>query len=481
MPLSSIKKTKIVATISDKTCTEEFIRDLYEKGMNIVRLNTAHQTHDDALKVVEMARKVSDKIALLLDTKGPEIRTNKMAEEKPVKVGEIIKMKGEPDVPSDEEMIRVSYAGFVEDLQVGSKILIDDGILELEVVAKEEDHLNCKVMNNGVVQGRKSINIPSTMIKLPALTEKDIDFIRFAAKHDLDFIAHSFVRRAEDVIAVQAILDAAGSDMKIIAKIENQEGVENLDEILPHVYGVMVARGDLAIEISAERIPVVQREMVRKCRQQMKPVIVATQMLHSMIENPRPTRAEVSDVANAIYDGADAVMLSGETAYGKYPGESVAMMTKIAHQVESELPCYMEGVEFPKDRCISQHIVKYAVDASANIDVKAIIADTTSGATVRALSAHRSKKLIFAQCYNKQTMRSLALSWGVYADFMEPKEHHHEFVTEALWKLESEHQMNENDIYIIVAGSFGRQSGTTFIEISKSYLLKKKYGENPVF
>lgn len=481
MSLSTIKKTKIIATISDKTCTEEFIRDLYLKGMNIVRLNTAHQTHDDALKVVNMVRAVSDKIAILLDTKGPEIRTNKMKKDLPVKVGDILKLKGEPGVDSDDEFIRVSFAGFVEDVKVGSMILIDDGILELEVVERKSDYLACRVVNNGVVQGRKSINIPSAMIKLPALTEKDIGFIQFAAKHELDFIAHSFVRRASDVIAVQGILDAASSDIKIIAKIENQEGVENLSTILPNVYGVMVARGDLAIEISAERIPVVQREMVRTCRQQMKPVIVATQMLHSMIDNPRPTRAEVSDVANAIYEGADAIMLSGETAYGNYPLESVEMMSRIAQQVESELPNFYDDVVYGDKNSISQHVVKYAVDASSKLDVKAIIADTTSGATVRALAAHRGRKLIFAQCYHIHTVRRLALSWGVYANFMEPKEHHHEFVNEALSRLESDHQMNEDDMYIIVAGSFGRQSGTTFIEISQSYLLKKKYGENPVF
>ena len=313
------KKTKIVATISDKSCSVEFLRELYDAGMNVVRLNTAHQNHEQALKVVRMVREVSDKIAILIDTKGPEIRTNEMDVEKHVKRGDIVKMRGLPEVNSDGDYINLSYDGFVNDVEVGCKILIDDGVLELKVVGSEKDFLLCEVQNSGVIQGRKSVNIPSALIKLPALTDKDKGFIRFAAEHKLTFIAHSFVRNSEDVIAVQNILDETNSKVKIIAKIENEEGVDNIDEILDHVYGVMVARGDLAIEISSEKLPLVQKNIIQKCIKARKPVIVATQMLHSMIDHPRPTRAEVSDIANAIFEGTDAVMLSGETAYGKYP------------------------------------------------------------------------------------------------------------------------------------------------------------------
>jgi pyruvate kinase len=469
-----MKKTKIVATISDKTCTKEFIQSLYEKGMNVVRLNTAHQDHNDALKVIEMVREVSDKIAILLDTKGPEIRTNKM-QEITVEAGDIVYFKGEYGVNGEKNLIRVSHNDFAKDVKVGSKILIDDGLIEFKAIEKTGEKLKCEVVNSGVIQGNKSINIPSAMIKLPALTEKDMNFIKFAAEQKIDFVAHSFVRRPDDVIAVQSILDLYDSDIKIIAKIENHEGVENIDAILEHAYGIMIARGDLAIEISEEKIPIVQKDIIKKCNRKAKPVIVATQMLHSMIKNPRPTRAEVNDVANAILDGADAIMLSGETAYGQYPLESVMMMSKIANQVENNITDINKQEIIKLSNNVSTHIIKYAVEATEIEGVEAIIADTTSGLTVRALSAYRGKKTIFAQCYNKSTMRHLALSWGVYAVFMQPKDRHDEFINSALCMIENNFGVSENAIFIIVAGSFGRRSGTTFIEISEISNLKKKY------
>jgi pyruvate kinase len=295
------KLTKIVATISDMNCDQDFLRKLYDAGMNVVRLNTAHQDHKDTLKVVENVRKVSNKIALLLDTKGPEIRTTKAEERIPVKSRQLIHMKGDPDGLSTPEMICVNYSNFVEDIPDGSIILIDDGDIELEVVSHEGDCIVCEVKNEGYIKGKKSVNIPSVHITLPTLSDKDIGYIHFAVEHDLDFIAHSFVRNKEDVMAV---------------------------------HGVMIARGDLAIEVPRERIPMIQKQIIRKCMERRKVVITATQMLHSMIESPRPTRAEVSDIATAIYDGTDALMLSGETAYGKYPLESVKMMTKVAKEVE---------------------------------------------------------------------------------------------------------------------------------------------------
>lgn len=469
-----MKKTKIIATISDLNCSVEFIRSLYNKGVNIIRLNTAHQDHNDALKVIENVRAVSDKIAILLDTKGPEIRTNKM-EDVEVKSGDVIFVKGEKDVEGNRDLLRVSYEGFVNDVKVGSKILIDDGVLELRVEERVDDKLKCIVVNNGVLQGRKSVNIPSAMIKLPSLTTKDINFIKFAAEQDLDFVAHSFVRRKADVEAVQKVLDECNSDIKIIAKIENEEGVENIDEILDKAYGIMVARGDLAIEISQEKIPSVQKGIIEKCNKRGKPVIVATQMLHSMIKNPRPTRAEVSDIANAMHDGADAIMLSGETAYGEYPEESVEVMHKIALEVEPKLATKLDYKVDMNLSNIAHNIVKYAVDASTMDETDAIIADTTSGQTVLALSAYRPINTIFAQCYNKKTMRHLALSRGVYADYMKPKKRHSEFVNEALERLEKEVGVREDETFIIVAGSFGRKSGTTFMEISEVKNLKSKY------
>lgn len=313
------RKTKIVATISSKNCSVPFIKGLFEAGMNVVRLNTAHMNHDDALEVIRNTRAVSDTIGILLDTKGPEIRTCLTDSPLTVKCDDTIFVKGAPDESSRDNIICVSHSDFVEDVPVGSSILIDDGLIALAVIDKDANFLKCTVENDGTISSRKSINIPSVHVQLPALSEKDKGFIRFAADHDLDFIAHSFVRNKGDVLAVQSLLDAKKSSIKIIAKIENAEGVDNLSEILDHVYGIMIARGDLAVEIPTEQIPLTQKRIIKECIERRKPVIVATQMLHSMIESPRPTRAEVSDVANACLDHADALMLSGETANGKYP------------------------------------------------------------------------------------------------------------------------------------------------------------------
>ncbi|MBN2745540.1 MAG: pyruvate kinase [Bacteroidales bacterium] len=459
------KKTKIIATISDKNCDLDFLQTLYDNGMNAVRLNTAHQSMEGAVKVIENIRKISDKIAILVDTKGPEIRTNIMDEPLIVKRGEKIRMSGNPGVNSTKDCIHVSYAGFVNDVAIGSKILIDDGILELIALEKDGKALICEVLNNGKIEGRKSINLPSAMVKLPALTRKDMDFIRFAAEQNLDFIAHSFVRKAEDVIAVQSILDAMDSPIKIIAKIENKEGVDNIDEILEHVYGVMVARGDLAIEISAEKLPLVQKMIIKKCVEARKPVIVATQMLHTMIENPHPTRAEVSDIANAILDGADALMLSGETAYGKFPVEAVKMMTAISLEVEKQIKPFLEMPPKIISTQKAAFMVKAAVGATVNLPVGVIVADTSSGNTVRGLAAYRGPALIYAQCYSRQTMRFLALSFGVYAEFIQHDEMHDAFLQQALQNLKNHSMLQPDALIVVVAGNFGKSGGTSLLEI----------------
>ena len=320
-----MKRTKIVATISDKRCEIGFLRELYEAGMNVVRLNTAHQTLDEAMKVVRNVRAVSDQIALLIDTKGPEVRTCDIVVPVRVGKGEIIFMTGDRTLVA-EKLIHVSYEHFVRDVQIGDKILVDDGDVELIVRDKKENCLELEASNPGEIKDKKSINVPGVNMHLESLSDKDRKFIQFAMDNKLDFIAHSFVRNKQDVMEIQQILDEQHSNIKIIAKIENQEGVNHIDEILDHVYGVMVARGDLAIEIDAEKIPLIQRYIVNKCIESKKPVIIATQMLHTMIDHPRPTRAEVSDIANAVFSGTDAIMLSGETAYGDYPLEAVKVM-----------------------------------------------------------------------------------------------------------------------------------------------------------
>ena len=288
-----LKHTKIVATVSDKRCDVEFIDALYKAGMNVVRLNTAHLAEEGLAKIVNNVRAVSDRIGILVDTKGPEVRTTVAEEPIPFKTGDIVKIVGEPDEVTTHERICVSYRNFVSDLSVGDDVLIDDGDLEFRVKEKQADCLICEAQNDATLGSRKSVNVPGVRINLPSLTEKDRKNIIWAINNDLDFIAHSFVRNKQDVLDIQRILDEYNSPIKIIAKIENQEGVDNIDEILEAAYGIMIARGDLGIEIPAERIPGIQRVLIRKCVEVKKPVIVATQMLHSMINNPRPTRASI--------------------------------------------------------------------------------------------------------------------------------------------------------------------------------------------
>lgn len=459
------KLTKIVATISDRKCEIEFLQKLYDEGVNVVRLNTAHQTYDDTLKIVNNVRKVSNKIALLLDTKGPEIRTTKAVEEISVTGGDIIKIKGAPDQKTSRDMVCVSYEGFVRDVPVGSSILIDDGEIEMCVKEKNDEYLTCLVKNTGLIEGRKSVNIPSVHIKLPSLSEKDRGYVEFAIENDLDFIAHSFVRNKEDVLAIQELLDARGSKAKIIAKIENQDGIDNIDEILDHAYGIMIARGDLAIEVPREKIPFIQKKLIKKCAVKRKPVIVATQMLHTMIKNPRPTRAEVTDIATAIADGTDAIMLSGETAYGKYPIEAVQTMTKIAQEVESETEKFSDpGYTILTDD-ISSYLCKSTVKASVRTGAKAIIADTTTGRIVRNLTGYRSKVPVYAMTYLERTMRELALSYGVHGHFVDPHNSTDDFLCKSASILVDHKHIEKNDRIAFLAGSFGKSRGANFVQI----------------
>jgi pyruvate kinase len=460
-----LRKTKIVATISSLNCSPEFIKGLYWAGVNVVRLNTAHMTHDDARKVIDNTRQVSDKIGILLDTKGPEIRTCDNDEPLSVKYGDIIKFKGAPEKKSRGDVICVSYEHFVRDVPVGSSILIDDGYVALAVMEKDDECLTCHVENDGIINARKSINIPSVHVTLPALSEKDKGFIKFAADNDLDFIAHSFVRNEKDVMAVQKILDEKKSSIKIIAKIENSQGVENIIEILDHAYGIMIARGDLAVEIPTEQIPLIQKQIVKICIEKRRPVIVATQMLHSMIGSPRPTRAEVSDVANACLDHTDALMLSGETANGKYPEMAVRTMANIAKEVEKNRSSFINA-PYTSDDKITAYLAKAAVKASLRLKTRGIVADSLTGKSIRALAAYRCDNPIYAQVYDRQVMRQLSLSFGVFA------EHSPLDITKAaslkpsIIKLINRKLIKPEDLIIILAGSFGVKQGASYIEIS---------------
>lgn len=470
------KKTKIVATVSDLKGDVEFIGELYKRGVNVIRLNTAHQTPEDTRKVIENVRKVSDKLAVLVDTKGPEMRTNlKIEEELSIKTGDKVVFRADGlDVPTTKEAVQVNYLGFVADVPVGAHILIDDGLLELVVVSKEEKSLIATAMNNGKIKKKKSVNVPGVEIRLPSVTERDKSFIEMAIDAGVDFIAHSFVRNKQDVLDVQEILDAKSSPIKIISKIENREGVDNLDEILKVSYGVMVARGDLGIEIPGEEVPLVQKEMIQKCIAAKVPVITATQMLESMIQNPRATRAEISDVANAVLDGTDAVMLSGESAYGDYPFEAVETMSRIAKHVEDKTS-HDINYELANDRDnLQAYVAKAAAKASRDLNVDAIVVPTRNGVTAREVASHRPIAPIRAACFEPMTARLLSLSYGVEAFVAEPYQGREDILNKTLTPLLEEKTLAEDDLVVVVKSSPSSPRKTNRLEInSVSALLTK--------
>lgn len=462
-----MKQTKIVCSISDFRCEVDFLRKLFFSGMNVVRMNTAHASEEGIRKVVENTRAVSSRIALLIDTKGPEIRTTNVAEPIKYKTGDIVKVFGRPDIESTHDIVNLSYKDIANDVKVGDHLLFDDGALDMEIIESVGPMLVAKVMNDGELGSRKSVNVPGAHIDLPALTEKDIANIKLAIDLDIDFIAHSFVRSAADVKAVQDLLDEYNSDIKIISKIENQEGVDNIDEIIDASYGIMIARGDLGIEVPIERIPGIQRNIIRKCISKRAPVIVATQMLHTMINNPRPTRAEVTDIANAIYSYTDALMLSGETASGKYPIEACRTMTTIAERAEKD--AHREGfLHIPLSDNMEQRefLAKSAIEATEHLGVKGIITDGDTGKTARNLAAFRGPNPVLAICYHDKLQRWLNLSYGLLPIYQQEKKSKHELFTAALRMLRQRGYIAPSDKIAYISGELGKGGVTTFLEIN---------------
>jgi pyruvate kinase len=473
------KSTKIVATISDLRCDVDFIQSLYNEGMNVVRMNSAHIKPEGFLRIINNVRAVSNKIAILMDTKGPEIRTTTVENDNlELHTGDTVKITGNPDLVSTRECIGVNYPHFVRDLNVGDDILFDDGEIELIVESKDDTYLYCRVQNDGDLGSRKSVNIPGVRINLPSLTEKDRGNILLAIENNLDFIAHSFVRSKEDLLEIQEILNAHNSPIKIISKIENQEGVDNIDEILEYTYGVMIARGDLGIEVAQEKIPGIQRRLIRKCVVARKPVIVATQMLHTMIKNPRPTRAEITDIANAIYYRTDALMLSGETAYGKYPVEAVRTMASVAREAEKTKLSENDIPVKISTKDITSFLANAANEASIQIGTKAMITDTYTGKTALNLSAYRSTNPILALCYHERSTRQLALSYGVFPIFQADSGNTQKYFIEGLQEFIKMGLLEPEDYVSYMSGSFGAGFGTSFLEInqvSKILESREKY------
>ena len=462
-----MKQTKIVASISDRRCDQDFIRSLFEAGMNVVRMNTAHADEQGIKTIINNVRSVSNHIGILIDTKGPEVRTTGCDQPIAYKTGDVVKIFGRPEMDTTHDIINLSYADFAADVHEGCHILFDDGALDMLVIGINGPAVIAQVQNDGVLGSHKSVNVPGVHIALPTLTEKDRKNIKLAIDQDIDFIAHSFVRSAADVRAVQAILDAYNSDIKIISKIENQEGVDNIDEIIEASYGIMIARGDLGIEVPIERIPGIQRQIIRKCVRAKKPVIVATQMLHTMINNPRPTRAEVTDIANAIYYRTDALMLSGETASGKYPVEAVRTMAAIAEQAEKD-KMRENDIEVPLSaNCdIREFMAHSAIEATEKLGVKGIITDASSGDTARNLAAFRGPNPVLAICYNDKLQRLLNLSYGVIPVFQ--KEHIDPEVLfhAAVRMLRQKGYVQDGDKIAYLSGNVGEGGGTKFLEIN---------------
>ncbi len=412
-----------MCTIGPSCDTEKGIENLLLHGMNVARLNFSHGTHEDHAQVIKHIRKVAKankySIPVLMDLQGPKIRVGTMKNGGQVlKTGSIITITGE-SLEGTSKIIPIDYSNLVKEAEVGNKILLDDGLLEFKITAKSEKELKAEVVVGGLLKSRKGVNLPNVKISIPALTEKDLKDLEFGIKQDVDIIALSFVRSAKDIRDIVSRVRAAGSHASIIAKIEKPEALEVIDEIIEECDGIMVARGDLGIEIPTEEVPMVQKTLIEKCRMAGKPVITATQMLDSMINNPRPTRAESSDVANAVIDGTDAVMLSGETAAGKYPMEAVNVMDKICRRVEEHRTKLYNSLAFDKPEWKEKQVVESlsysCVSIAENVEAKVIGTLTNSGSTARRIAKFRPNAPIIAFTESQKVRRQLNLVWGVYS------------------------------------------------------------------
>jgi pyruvate kinase len=465
-----LRKTKIVCTIGPASESVEKLTQLIEAGMNVARLNFSHgdfEEHGQRIQNIREASKLTGKtVAILLDTKGPEIRTNNMVNGTiELKSGDniIISMI---EVEGTTEKFSITYPGLIDDVHVGSKILLDDGLIGLEVlkIDKEQNEIQTKILNSGTLKNKKGVNVPGVSVKLPGITEKDTNDIIFGIEQGVDFIAASFVRRASDVLEIRQLLEEKqATHIHIIPKIENQEGVDNIDEILEVSDGLMVARGDLGVEIPAEEVPLVQKMLIKKCNTQGKPVITATQMLDSMQRNPRPTRAEASDVANAIFDGTDAIMLSGETAAGIYPVEAVQTMHNIASRAEQALDHkeILSARSKNSEHNLTDAIGQSVAHTALNLDVNAIITPTESGHTARMISKYRTKAPIVAVTANDHVCRRLALVWGVYPQLGRICSSTDEMLDSAVEDSVNSGLVKHGDLVVITAGVPVGEAGTT--------------------
>ncbi len=464
-----MKKTKIICSIGPASDSVDVMSEMVKNGMDCARINLSHASEDEILKTIEVIREVRKKsnvpVAIMYDTKGPEFRTLKFKDEEvSLKKGDTIKMS-KTCIQGNQEEFGVNHSDAIDFIEIGDKVLIDNALFELEVVDKKKDHIVLKALSDGKIQDNKTINVPGVNLELDFISEVDKKDITFAAQHSCDYLALSFVNTREDVIAARKIIEEAGGDGCIISKIESQQGIENIDEIIEESDGIMVARGDLGVNVPLEKLPTLQKTIIKKCRQKGKFAIVATEMLASMYENPRPTRAEVSDIANAILDGTDCVMLSGETTVGKYPIQSVKIMGQICKYIESTVD-YTKHISYKGNIDISDTIAKLVVDAVEYSNIKLIVTPTMTGFTARKISNLRPNSIILACCPSKHLAEKVVLNYGVKPIITEIYENTDDMVENARKMAQKEFNLNKGDLIVVTGGvPLGKANKTNYLKI----------------
>ncbi|MFW6264938.1 MAG: pyruvate kinase [Bacillota bacterium] len=472
-----MRKTKIVGTLGPASNDKKTLTKLVDAGLDVVRLNLSHGNYKDHSDLIDLVREVEDDlgktVGIMLDTKGPEVRIGAIENDKVELIsGDKIIFTTE-EIVGNKDKVSISYKKICEEIEQGSKILIDDGLIELKVQDVDENEFECEVVNGGILGSRKGVNIPGISLSLPVLTESDMEYIKFGIKMEINFIAASFIRKSCDIISIRNFLEKEGAKgIYLIAKIENQEGVDNIDEIIKVADGVMIARGDLGVEIPPEQVPVIQKRIIRKCNEAAKPVITATQMLDSMIRNPRPTRAEASDVANAIIDGTDAIMLSGESAVGKFPIESVKTMDNIAQEIENS-SFYQELIyksmikNKSKNNTVTEAISFSSCEVAHDIKSKCILCVTTSGTTARMVSKYRPYTKVIAVTDNKYVKHFLTICWGVYPlQCFVKTTNTDEMINNSISTVKNYGLLEAEDLVVVTAGLPIQMSGkTNFIEV----------------
>ena len=464
-----MKKTKVICTIGPASNSVEVMGKMVEAGMNCARINLSHADEEGILKTISVVREVRKScnlpVAIMYDTKGPEFRTLKFKDGGvTLKKGDTIKMS-KSCVQGNEEEFGVNHSDAIDFIKIGDKVLIDNALFELEVIEKENDFVMLEALCDGKIQNHKTINVPGVNLKLDFMSDEDKKDITFAAQHSCDYLALSFVNTKEDVSKAREIIKKAGGDALIISKIESHMGIENIDEIIDESDGIMVARGDLGVEIPMEELPTIQKSIIRKCRQKGKFAIVATEMLASMYESPRPTRAEVSDVANAILDGTDCVMLSGETTIGKYPAEAVEIMSRICEHVESTID-YSKHISYEGSIGISDTIAKLVSEAVEYADIKLIVTTTMTGFTARKISNLRPNSIILACCPSKHIAEKVVLNFGVKPIITDIYEATDKMVENAKEMAKKEFNLNKGDLIVITGGfPIGKSRKTNYLRI----------------